>query len=324
MRLSCLLVIIIVIYYGCTPQTRYPKLPPDYLQSIFSEIRKIDSKAQIVNFVSDSEKFEFLDNIMQAGSFDIAGPKLKGEIRSYTETDYDVSKQSIVDSFPGKIYSITHFVYLGDKISEKHFKDSTEDKICRVKYTNDLPDQVITAYKRNNDSLKTKLIYKDGRLATTKLYSSKGILFVKEDLIYKENGNLDYQYITNKEGNDEFEKFEFNNSLHQFIVTRFDKNKNLLWLKYSEFDDKGNIVYEESFKEKDKENTFRIDKYIYNDKNEIIHNDGLWPKRQIKMVFDFKYTQRDSLDNWIERITFMDNKPYFITKRVVNYKRNKR
>jgi hypothetical protein len=319
MKVLAFFITSILICYGCENKER-PILPSNYLQAILSKIKETDATAKILDFIPDEKKFEFLDKTIKAGSFDIEGPILKGKIRSYAEIDYDVSQHLDVDLFPSKPLSTTYYVYVGNKIFEKRIRDSSENKIYRVRYLKDLPDTVTTIYKQENDSLKTKLIYENGKLVATKLYSSAGILLIREILVYKENGNQDYQYITNGGKLDEFEKSEFNGSLKKFIITRFDKNKNLLWLKYSEFDESGNIVYQERFKNKNIDHTFNKDKYIYNENNEIIHGESFWPKRGLRMTYDFQYSKRDSLGNWIERISFVDNRVTFITKRKIIYK----
>lgn len=310
----------VIVFYGCENQNDEPKLSPDYLQPIFLKIRQTDSSAEILNFLSKGEKFEFLDKIIEAGSFDIKGPLLKGEVRSYTEIDYDISQKSIFDSLPGKLYSTTYFVYSGNKILEKRFKDSSKNRVSQVKYFNNYPDTVTTIYKEHNDSLKTKLTYENSRLVATKLYSNKGVLIIKENLIYEKNGNLDYQYIINRDTKNEFEKNEFNNELRQFILARFDKNKRLLWIKYSEFDSRGNIVYQERFKEENINHSFEKDRYVFDDNDELIHSESFWPKRNMRMIFDFQYSKKDSLGNWVERVSLVNNEPNFITKRKINYK----
>ena len=319
MKLSSLLVLLIVIYCGCQPQTHYPKLSADYLQSIFSEIKKIDSHANVVKFMPVEEKFQFLDNVIKGGFYEVSPLDIPGKPLEIIEHDYFKSSVLIPDTAAIKESALTRYKFMGSKIVEKQYKDSTENKIYKVRYKDDRISGITTIYKKMNDSVKIRFEYEDGELKRKRLFSSAGRMASLDEFVYKENGTPEYRYTTDDEEENEFEKFEFNNELKQLIITRFDKNKNLLWLKYAEYNDEGFIIYEERYNKRNENLIFRKDAYAFNQKGEIISSKSVWPVTRLKLDFHFQYTKRDSLENWIERRTYEDYKFLGITKRRIIY-----
>jgi len=319
MRLSNILVLPIVIYCGCQSQRDYPKLSADYLQSIFSEIKKIDSNANVLKFIPVEEKFEFLDDVIKSGFYEVSSFKMNGEPVEIIEHDYFKSSVGIPDTVPIKESASTRYKFTESKIVEKRYKDSVQNKVYKVNYRNDKISGITTIYKKMNDSVKFRFEYENGKLKRKRLFSSKGTMASVDEIIYKENGSPDYKYTTDADEENEFEKFEFNNKQKQLIITRFDKNKNLIWLRYSEYDDKGVIVYEERYDKRNKDLIFRKDRYAFNQKGEIISHQSVWPATELKVRFEFQYTKRDSLENWIERKTYEDYQFFGITKRTIKY-----
>jgi len=317
-KISNFLIILILIHIGCQFQTERPKLSPDYLQLITSEIKKIDSGAKVLKFIPDTGKFEFLDKVISNGYFEIGSIKINGNAIETIEYD-SVFK----DSRKFEKRNITNYTLSNQRVIEKRLIDLKEDRIYRIKYNKALIYEIVTNYKKEHDLVTTRFEYDNDKLIRKRLFSKEENVFWSNDLIYKNDGNLDYTYITDKEEGNEFEKYEFNNKLKQLIVSRFDKNKNLLWMRYSEYNNKGLITYEERYNKRNRNLVFRKDIFTFNQNEEIISLEAKWPLTKLLSKFEFQYLKRDSLNNWTERITFEDDKPFLITKRAIKYAEKK-
>lgn len=314
MKSACLLACLAFIYFGCTSESDQPKLSPDYLQPIFSEIKKIDSSARILKFFPGNEKFERLDKIIKSSFFETGPYDVQGSPIEVIEQ----AKTSIDDS------STTRYILAGQRIIEKVMRDSAGTVIHRMEYDKDIIDQIIEIRPGKNDTSKIRYRYdKNKKLIRRRTLSSSGIITGRYELTYLSNGNLDYVYtITGSEGNG-FEKFEFNNKDKQYIVSGFDKDKFLKWIFYIEYDSSGNVTCQEKYFKEYENPVFRKDRYKYNPDNEVISLETSWPITQRESRYDFLYPQRDSVNNWVEQIIFENDNYFMTTKRMIKYDRKR-
>lgn len=299
-----------LIFTSCQTEINYPKLSTDYLQPIFSEIRKIDSNARTLEFIPEDEEFEYLDKLIK-GNFFEAGPyNIDGHPIEVIEHEMTVTSDS----------SFTRYILAGQRMIEKLRRDSGGTVIHRIEYNKNMVDQIIEIRQKEKDTSKIRFRYdKNNRLVRKRLLTASGITFTRFDFIYRSKGNLDYVYtIANSESRG-FDKFEFNNNRKQCIVSKFDKNKILKWLMYREYDDSGNIKYEERYIKEYGSPVFRKETYRYNQGNEIISLEANRPITKHESRYDFVYPKRDSQNNWIEQITFENDEYFLTTKRTIKY-----
>jgi len=299
-----------LIFTGCQTEINYPKLSTDYLQPIFSEIRKIDSNARALKFIPVDEEFEYLDKFIK-GNFFEAGPyNIDGNPIEVIEHEMTVTSDS----------SFTRYILAGQRMIEKLRRDSGGTVIHRIEYNKNMVDQIIEIRQKERDTSKIRFRYdKNNRLVRKRLLTASGVTYTRFELTYWSKGNLDYVYtIANSEVNG-FDKFEFNNNRKQCIVSKFDKNKILKWLMYREYDDSANIKYEERYIKESESPVFRKETYRYNRGNEVISLEANRPITKRGSRYDFVYPMRDSLNNWIEQITFENDEYFLTTKRTIKY-----
>ena len=311
-RTKSFLVAFALLFTGCQAEINYPKLSADYLQPIFSEIRKIDSNARALEFIPGDDEFEYLDKFIKGNFFEPGPYNIEGNPIEVIEHEMTATSDS----------SFTRYILAGQRMIEKLHRDSGGTVIHRIEYNNNMIDQIIEIRQKERDTSKIRFRYdKNNRLVRKRLLTVSGIAYTRYELTYRSKGNLDYVYtIANSEGNG-FDKFEFNNNYKQCIVAKFDKNKILKWLMYREYDDNGNIKYEERYIKEYESPVFRKETYTYNRGNEIISLEANRPISKRQSRYDFVYPKRDSLNNWIEQITFENDEYFLTTKRTIKYRR---
>lgn len=310
MKPACLFVFITLIYFGCESETDLPQLSPGYLQPIFIEIRKIDSTAKVLKFIPGDEKFEYFDKRMNERFLEVGSYKLNGDPVEVIETEKTITSDS----------AITRYFLAGERIIEKIQSDSDGTVIRRVEYNKDLVDQIIKIRKKENDTIKIRYRYDEKkRLIRERRLLTSGNVYERYEFRYHPKGNIDYVYTIVALQTTEFDKFEFNRKNKQYIISRFDNNKNLKWLMYRECDSSGIILYEERYTKENKQPGFRKEAYTFNPEKEIISLKSYWPITKHESRFDFVYPQRDSMNNWTEQTVFEDDKYFMITKRTIKY-----
>jgi len=311
---------IVLMFCGCKNEKR-PVLPSNYLQSIFSEIKKIDTTARVLSFIPGEGRFVFIDDVLGSGTFEVYPVKLNGEVRRVTEHDYEVTNLLFADS--AKENTTTQYFFSGGQVIEKRFKNPEENVIYKAEYKKKLIYRVTAIYKHYNDSASIRFLYNNDKIKTKQVFSSNGALDLLFDFCYKKDENPDYKYTIVKTKPGVFDKFEFNSKLSQAIMSHFDTSGKLKWLLYIEYDDKGNRVYEETFNKTYTNPVFRKTEYTYNQYEEMTGLKTNFPRSNTKKRYDFQYTKRDDMNNWIERKTLEDDNVFMITKRDIKYSNKK-
>ena len=308
-------------YFGCESEKR-PILPSGYLQSIFSEIKKIDTTARVLNFISGDGRFEFIDDLLGSRTFEVSPIKLNGEVRRVIEHDYEVIEDLLADT--SKENATTQYFLSGGQIIEKRFRNSEENVIYKVEYEKKMIRRITAFYNHDKDSARIRFLYNDDLIKKKQVFSSSGELNLTFDFYYNNGQNPDYKYTIVRTKHDVFDKFEFNNKLRQAILSHFDTTGKLKWLQYTEYDSKGNRIYDETFNKTYINPVFRKIEYAYNEYNDMTELKTVFPKSNTKKLYEFRYTRRDSVNNWIERKTFEDDKIFMVTKRLILYKHIKK
>lgn len=251
----------------------------------------------------------------------------KGKVKSYKIINYEATirfgkvekgnralgepldgqNQECIFDNNGKIKEINYFNIIGNLESKKIYN---YDEMGRNYETNvfNQEGKLIEKY--------TTSYNKEGKIDLENTYDSSGIRWSTVTSEYNDRGLL-------KET-----KGFYGNNDYVFINFKYDNNNLLneeIWnAKYSWSDTLYHDVVKHKYNEKGKkiESIYTISgtrfTYNYDEKGNVIEdywfNDGV----NIEKSRNYKY-EYDKKGNWIKRIEYINNKPFLITERVIEY-----
>ena len=249
---------------------------------------------------------------------------LKGNVQSIreisysaTETNDTIIKGDIVYSEDLKNYFATYN------------QDGNLTEIINYDNTNTVIDRWKFLYSSDGKALGGNYYLNDNTLSdsTYYVYNKKG--YVTEYYHYFADGKLKnkiYSFYDRKGNITEEKLIDADNMLYRTTKCYY-KHKNLI--KDSSFDAAGNLLYTSSYiyNNKDcliKQTIFNGDgkinsqgTYSYNENGDIEESYSEIPgQKPVKYYYTYKY---DSCNNWIQKITFINNSAVFLTVRQIYY-----
>ena len=255
---------------------------------------------------------------------DLTEENLKGKVKSITENTYEA-----VDKF-GQIekgdvsyyaYAVTIYNEKGNKIEENHYNsygmlyekytykyDENGNNIEECHYEDGILSKKHTyKYDENGNNIqKRRYYYKNGKFNSKSSYTYKydenGNNI--EECHYLTDGKIDYKttYKYDEKGNKiEICRYDYDNLSYKYTYKYDEKGNNIEKNKYYS---SGNLNYKSTYKYD--ENGNKIEENSY----DFIHR------------FDYKDTYKyeyDKNNNWIQQVTYENNKPTQIKERIIEY-----
>lgn len=230
---------------------------------------------------------------------DLQQKNLKGKVKSLKEFNYNATlknnkiKKKEINFYGENIYSLYN---LQGNLTQKYiFFD--KDKI-KEKYT--------YVYDKNYNKSEEKFYSYDDNVKANGSYK------------YNSDGNLLEYYF----------RYENSDFLDTKTIYQYDKNHNLVELNLYHFDN--HLFSNYTYKYDNKHNLIEENKtmgqdhhiktiYQYNKDNELISSEVSDNYNIFNRKETYQYTKYDQKGNWIERIEYLNGKPYTITEREIEY-----
>lgn len=238
---------------------------------------------------------------------DLQNEGLKGKVKSVRETPYRAIEEE------GKIEK-------GEIMKSKSSRVAREIEDMyaniHVEYTLQGGRMTMESYKENN-SLENKFTYHyDEKRNKT------------EVKIYEENNSLDAKlvyYYDDKGNKTEIEVYRENGRLEGKVIYTYDDKGDMIGMDFYE---DNLIIYRFTYRNDDKGNVIEGEFYVgdieskytchYDDKGSMIEQNWYNSDGSLDSSHTYQY-QYDDQNNWIEKITYVNDKPIEITTRDIEY-----
>lgn len=262
---------------------------------------------------------------------DLEKAGLKGEIEQVRQDNFKA-----IEKF-GEIVKGEKWGFDDDNFYVKY--NETGNQIEKNTYNQDgsLFSKFTFVYDKNGNLIEENRFNSDGTLNYKKKYKYFGENKMRDGNIYSSDGNLFSSDTTelDEKGNElKYHGYDKNKNIVSLFTNTYDVNANLITKDFVDrrthinevykYDAKGNVLEENTFFHSsdmtmpvDTSRNARTIKYDeYNNKIEIVHSVLSSSSAPVKETFKYIY---DDKKNWIQKISYKDNKPISVALRQIKY-----